>query len=329
MPQQGTPTRARISLNGVWRWKPEGADEWNSIAIPDSWPRESKAIAAQYEREITIPEEWAGRRVTLSADCINSYAAVYVDGVKAGEMRYPAGEVDLTRWCSPGKTHLLSMQVIAMPLKAVMLSYSDSASAKTVEGTVVRRGITGDVYLNALPAGPRFANVKVETSVRKWQISVDARLSELEANARYRLVARIYDGERLVKEFASGNPRFTEAWQPEKLWDLHTPQNQYQLTLMLTDAAGKELDTAWPVRFGFREFWIDGRDFRLNGSRIYLSGTPLNNAQTSAASAGYQATRDTLQHFKSFGVNLVYTHNYGCEPGTHYGFEEVLRAADD
>ena len=32
---------------------------------------------------------------------------------------------------------------------------------------------------------------------------------------------------------------------------------------------------------------------------------------------------------KSFGINFVYTHNYGCEPGTHLSFAEMLRAADD
>ena len=291
--------------------------------------KKRQAIAAAYEREVAIPAAWSGRRITLSADCISSYAAVHVDGSKAGEMRYPAGEVDLTQWVRPGHTHLLSMQVIAMPLKAVMLSYSDSASAKTVEGTVERRGITGDVRLNAMPAGPRVSGVAVETSVRKWEITVEAELSGLDARTPYRLIARIYDGRRLVKEFAGAGRRFTEAWRPEKLWDIHTPQNQCDLSLTLADANGAELDTAFPVRFGFRELWIDGRDFRLNGSRICLSSTPLDNAQTSVASAGYEATRATLQRFKSFGVNFVYTHNYGCEPGTHYSFEEVLRAADD
>src|SRR5207249_11876184 len=29
------------------------------------------------------------------------------------------------------------------------------------------------------------------------------------------------------------------------------------------------------------------------------------------------------------GINFVYTHNYGCEPGSHLSFEETLRAADD
>ena len=36
------------------------------------------------------------------------------------------------------------------------------------------------------------------------------------------------------------------------------------------------------MRFGFREFWIDGRDFYLNGTRIFLSAVPLDNAQIGA-----------------------------------------------
>jgi len=36
-----------------------------------------------------------------------------------------------------------------------------------------------------------------------------------------------------------------------------------------------------------------------------------------------------LERLQGFGVNFVYTHNYGCEPGSHVNFEEVLRAADD
>ena len=29
------------------------------------------------------------------------------------------------------------------------------------------------------------------------------------------------------------------------------------------------------------------------------------------------------------GSTAVYTHNYGCEPGAHLSFNELLRAADD
>ena len=83
------------------------------------------------------------------------------------------------------------------------------------------------------------------------------------------------------------------------------------------------------MRFGFRELWIDGRDFYLNGTRLYLSVVPLDNAQVGAALATYDAARESFLRLKSFGINFVYTHNYGCEPGSHLSFEEILRAADD
>jgi hypothetical protein len=322
--QQKSVVRARLSLAGDWRWKAEGSAQWGTIRLPDPWPRSTRATTAQYEREVTIPGEWTGRRITLSADCINSYAEVFVDGVKVGEMRYPCGEVDLTPHCTPGKTQLIAMQVTAMPLKAVMLSYSDSATAKTIEGTVQHRGIVGDVYLNAMPRGPRIADVKVETSVRRWEIAIEAAIEGADENAAYRLIARAGG-----KEFSGPAPRISGSWRPDRLWDTHTPQNQYELSVSLVDSSGKTLDTALPVRFGFREFWIDGRDFYLNGTRLYLSSTPLDSAQGDANTAGYEGTRATLRHFKSIRVNFVYTHNYGCEPGTHLGFEEVLRACDD
>ena len=83
------------------------------------------------------------------------------------------------------------------------------------------------------------------------------------------------------------------------------------------------------MRFGFREFWIDGRDFYLNGTRIFLSALPLDNAQVSALAASYEGAKESLLRLKRIGINFVYTHNYGCEPGTHLSFEEILRAADD
>jgi hypothetical protein len=67
----------------------------------------------------------------------------------------------------------------------------------------------------------------------------------------------------------------------------------------------------------------------LNGSRIFLSAIPLDNAQVGAALATYGGARESMERLKSIGINFVYTHNYGCEPGAHLGFEEILRAADD
>jgi len=100
--------------------------KWNDVNLRD-------VTAAWYQREITVPAEWGGRRITVSAEYLNSYAAVYVDDRMAGETRFPGGEVDLNSLCQPGGTYRLSLLVVAMPLKGVMLSYTDTASARRIK----------------------------------------------------------------------------------------------------------------------------------------------------------------------------------------------------
>ena len=123
--REATPTRERICINGLWRWQPAlaKADQipaaaWGYFKVPGCWPGISDYLqqdsqtafvhpswkntkladvrAAWYQREIAIPAGWAGRRIVVCAEYLNSYAAVYVDGKKAGEMRFPAGEVAVT-----------------------------------------------------------------------------------------------------------------------------------------------------------------------------------------------------------------------------------------
>jgi len=51
---------------------------------------------------------------------LNSFARAFIDGKPAGEIRFPGGELDLTALCQPGRTQVLSLLVVAMPLNAVM-----------------------------------------------------------------------------------------------------------------------------------------------------------------------------------------------------------------
>ena len=179
--RETTPTRERICLNGLWRWQPADAqseqvpaESWGYFKVPGSWPgitdymqKDSQTVfghpewntrklgsinAAWYQREFTVPREWAGRQIAASFQYLNSYAAVFVDGKKAGEIRFPAGDLDLTSHCQPGTTHLLSVLVVALPLKGIMLSYTDSASAREVKGSVPRRGLCGDCLLYTSPS---------------------------------------------------------------------------------------------------------------------------------------------------------------------------------
>lgn len=116
--REKTPTRGRVCLNGLWRWQPGGRvteavpdDGWGYFKVPGSWPgitnyilKDSQTVyihpkwkdeklgsitTAWYQREITIPGEWAGRRIAILAEYLNSYASVYVDGRNETRYRIP------------------------------------------------------------------------------------------------------------------------------------------------------------------------------------------------------------------------------------------------
>ena len=370
--RETTPTREKICINGLWRWQPASTatvgettevpvKDWGYFKVPGCWPgitdymqkdsqtlhvhpswkntRLNGVMTAWYERTVSIPEHWRQRRIALAVEYLNSYAMVFVDGKKRGEILFPGGELDLTGHLVPGRTHLLTLQVVSMPLKGVLLSYTDSNSARESKGKVERRGLCGDVFLVSTSPGPRIMDLRIDTSVRKSEITLSTELRGLLPADAYSLRCQVTQGGSVIREFVShsfagrsigsGPFIFSQPWRPEALWDIHTPTNQYEAILTLTDAQGRTLDTQFNVRFGFREFWIEGRDFYLNGSRIFLCALPLDNAQVGAALASYEGARESLARLRSIGINCVYTHNYGCEPGAHLGFTEILRAADD
>ncbi|MCC7376039.1 MAG: hypothetical protein IT581_15380 [Verrucomicrobiales bacterium] len=366
--RESTPTRELVCLNGLWQWQPAGLgsetlpdQNWGWFKVPGCWPgitdymqKDSQLVfrhpvwagaklgavkAAWYRRRFEVPRGWEGRRVVIQADAVQSWASVYVDGRRAGDLRFPGGELEITPFCRPGSDVTLDILVKALPLKAVMLTHSDSASEREVEGVVPRRGLCGDVFVVATPAGPRIDGIQIATSVRRREITFETAVSGLVEAERYRLRARIVEAGGRVQEWAGepfgvsdlaeGREVLKAAWMPAALWDLHTPSNLHSAEVTLERESGGVMDVAVAERFGFREFWIDGRDFYLNGTRIYLSVVPLDLAQISAATATYGAAMESLRRLKDIGINAVYTHNYDCQPGAQLGFEEILRAADD
>ena len=55
-------------------------------------------------------------------------------------------------------------------------------------------------------------------------------------------------------------------WADPRLWDVGQP-NLYTLRLKVKGAG---LDDEYNQKFGFREFWVEGRKFFLNGTEIRL-----------------------------------------------------------
>ena len=116
--RETTPTRERLCINGLWRWQPAADNAlqvptaaWGYYKVPACWPgiqdymqsdyqtlypdpswkntNLSEVQSAWYERTITIPQDWAGRRIALDVEYLNSYAEIYVDGRKVGRDPLP------------------------------------------------------------------------------------------------------------------------------------------------------------------------------------------------------------------------------------------------
>ena len=362
--REATATRERFCINGLWRIKPARAyDEpvpppdagWGYFKVPGPWPggrggdqaiyphpdwqdRLGSLDCVWFVREVAIPQGWEGRRIGLSVDWLNSYARVFVDGVQGGDIIWPGGEADITSACRPGRTQQIAVQVFARSLTDQYGAFTRAEAGPNRARSIGRRGMVGDVFLTSAPAGARIDDVKVDTSVRKWALTLTALLHGLDEGKSYRLRARVLDGEAEVltaesRPFTSAdleNDRFSFSapWRPDKLWDTDAPENTYDVALDLLEG-GALADAYHPVRFGFREFWIEGRDFYLNGSRVHLRAVPIDSAQIGPANASYAGARETMERFRWLGFNAVYTHNYGCSPGAHLGFEGLLKAADD
>ncbi len=364
--RESTPTREQICINGLWRFKPAGSYSegvpaagtgWGYFKVPAPWPgkggqgqtiyaakpwgdRLGSLDAVWCARDITVPPDWQGRRIGLRMENVNAYATVFIDGREVGSIVFPGDALDITAACSPGRTHQLAVRTIAQRLDPEGTRYVSTEPETNNWTPLSYRGLCGDVFLTSAPPAERITGVKVDTSVRNWRLTVDAGLVALEEGKSYTLRARVLDKGKDVltaesrpftsADLKNGRLAFDEPWETPKLWDTDTPENMYHLTLELV-AAGRTLDAYYPVRFGFREFWIDGRDFILNGSPVHLRALPLNSAMRGpvAARANYEGARTTMSRMKWMGFNTVYGHNYGCTPGSHVSYADVLRAADD
>ncbi len=51
---------------------------------------------AWYEREVTIPADWAGKRIVLDLDRVSTDARVFVNGRECGLINWPGGRVDVS-----------------------------------------------------------------------------------------------------------------------------------------------------------------------------------------------------------------------------------------
>ncbi|MBI2300464.1 MAG: hypothetical protein HYU66_16235, partial [Armatimonadetes bacterium] len=367
--REETPSRGRVCLNGLWRFcplmpggavgRPADGTGWGWLKVPAAWPGRrdecvtpigpdiwdlsvdwAKVEEGWYEREFTVPAEWAGRRIGVSFDLPQTAAEVAVDGKPAGTVRWPAGEVDVTALVTPGATATLTVHVTTDPFSKERMVAMREDQIEQVKAQVVFRGLVGDVFLTVAPERARIAAVQTRPSVRHKALGLAVRLADLEPARRYHLHAAARQPG--AEEWQGQSPAFSAAdlkdglftcelpWERPHRWDFEQP-SLYDLEVsLIAELAGPPatLDT-FATRFGFRELWLDGRNLVLNGTPVHLRALDFSGISHDNAQASYAAVRRILGKTRSMGFNFIILANYGLEPGETCAFTDLLRAADE
>jgi len=365
--------RTRYSLNGLWGARPVLTNDvpnrvpgendlWGWGKIPGMWYgdgvwsqqaqefvyspwfldnlEQNPVIrdACWYRRRFRLPAEAKGRRVSLWFDLVNTQADVYVDGVRAGRVMFPGGSVDLTALAKPGVEQEIAIRVESFFLDWAVTWANDEGirldKKKTRKSDRVCRGITGDLYLDLLPAKPVLDEAYVETSVARGELTVCAALlagapapSRLRAEVRGCGATRTFEGA--AEKGPDGTYRFTAAWPDAKLWDLHTPSNVYTCTVTALDAGGRSLDASLPFTFGFREIVQKGRDWLLNGRPVHLRTLYSDASRRHAALSSKAACLEACRRARDMGFNTFIAGNYSCQAGAVSYLEGIMEACDE
>lgn len=298
--------RVQVSLNGVWRFIPavkEAAEPpklgWAYIKVPGSWQssrgRSGDLVArgggppwdlydgtrvsrAWYERQVTIPADWRGRAISLRFDRVCTDAIVYVDGTECGRIAWPWGSVDITSAVTPGRTVEVRVLVAAIAdAEQVGTFWQNAFSNVSYTAASLRsRGLTGGVFLESRTSPARVTDVFVRTSTRTKEITLDVELTGVAQAGPIQVVADMLDekggaeksfaAEATVEAGETQTVSLSWPWADPRLWDVGQP-NLYTLRLKVQGAG---IDDEYTQPFGFREFWIEGRQFFLNGTVIRL-----------------------------------------------------------
>ncbi|NMA47631.1 MAG: hypothetical protein GX945_13825 [Lentisphaerae bacterium] len=365
-----TPTREKVCLNGLWQFRPvlksdvedkvpATGDNWGWFRVPSVWPVRWTDVGTQnailspyletelsqdddlstqawFLRRFTVPTDWQNRDIAIDFTLVNTYAKVFVDDAHVGEVWFPGGEVNLSKWLNPGQEHSLALLVKAMPLDNERLDFMAPDRVIESKATLKFKGITGDVFLHARPAAQRLEHVAIVSSVRHDSISFQADLSQ-GGDRDLILNADIFNADnQLLKSFRSQPLRpsdantiaFTAPWRDAPRWDIDTPTLlTAKVSLSTTD--GQLIDQFTPITFGFREFWINGRDFMLNGSIIRLRALHNTNSNDSAGAASKEGVLNTIERMRRYGFNFLISGNYNFRAGDMSYIDGLLEGCQE
>lgn len=358
------PEPRNISIAGEWRlrldpddagmatnWFKSGSSSFDRIQLPGSTDEqhfgnknEGRDLLhlthawwyigpAWYEREITIPETWRGKRITLLLERCHWETRAWLDGYPLGLQNslstphiYELGGPE-RRGVTPG-AHRLTVRVD----NRRQIDIGES-SAVTEEGPGNWNGIAGRmelratdaVWIDEVSAYPDLARNLVHVKVRIRNTTGDSSAANLTltvgaATDSTSVVVSDLPVSTIERDLPLPNPaqpwsEFTAAVQELSVALASTPAASTSAAVFFDEAH---------TTFGLRALTTAAKQMMLNGRVIHLRGAVDNG---SFPLKGYPPTdletwRARLQIYKDYGFNHIRFHSW-CPP------EAAFAAADE
>ncbi len=282
-----------------------------------------------YRRELTVPPEWAGRRVVLHIGGAESMVFVWVNGVAVGvstDSRL-AAEFDVTDHVHEGHGNVVVLMVVRWSassyvedqdqwwqagLHREVVVYSTAttyiANVKAITGLSGAATATGTLALDV--------EVGWSKGVRRgsgWR--VDARLETL--GGRAVKGSGKLAGEVPVRpnpyEFTGHIVHLRTELTDIAPWTHETP-NLYRLVVSLIDPDGTVREST-ALRVGFRRVEVRGKELLVNGQPVLLYGVNRHDFDPiTGRVVSESAMRADLVLMKQMGFNAVRTSHSPNDP---------------
>ena len=301
-----------VNIRYPWTWHGVGA---TPPIVPGNDPNNT---VNSYRREFEVPKEWAGRRVLITFDGVNSFFQLWVNGQFVGmgkDSRTPV-EFDLTKFLQPGK-NLLAVE---------NFRWSDGSYLEDQDFWRLS-GIFRDVYLWS-PAGLHIRDFQVKTTLDDHYENAKLALSVTVTNTTDGAGECQVEGRLIAPNgkdcgavnLALNSPAHgeyqamlqTDVANPLK-WTAETP-NIYKLLLTLKNSTGKVLEVI-PVNVGFRQVEIKNGDLLVNGQRILIKGVNRHEFDPDRGQAiTVESMIRDLKVMKENNINAVRCCHYPNQP---------------
>ena len=311
-----------LDLAGTWTFRPDPAEAALSapIQVPGEWVMQGFEVkaeqAAAYEREFSIPADWAGKLIKLRCDAVFSDATVFLNGTLAG--RHLGGftpfELDVTDLVRAGEPNVVKLAVISD-------SVADKLASASRYACHALGGITRGIRLFAVPAvhvSSLFVFTRFDPDCRDATLELDL---GVEGDAKALLTFTGPDGKEVPltpNRVAPGRASIPVS-QPKK-WDPEHP-NLYTLTVRL-EHGGKVVETV-TQRVGFRQIEVRGNELFVNNLPVKIRGINHHEVYpTTGRTPPPGIHRRDVELFREGNVNLLRTCHYPPD-------EALMQAADE